>query len=70
MDFIDEREAARLSGLSVKTLQDYRWKGVGCRFYKTGWYVRYNRAEFLQWMNSKRSRFDNRSIFRRRAVAG
>lgn len=39
--YLDERELAERWGVSVRTLQDWRWRGTGPRFTKLGALVRY-----------------------------
>jgi hypothetical protein len=42
---LNEREAAQILGLNVKTLRRWRWAGKGPRFLKMGSAVRYERAD-------------------------
>ena len=42
---VNEHEAARLLGLSVKTLRRWRWAGKGPNFVKIGSAVRYEPSE-------------------------
>ncbi len=54
-DFLDEREAARRSSISVRTLQGWRAKGRGPRFVHAHRRVLYPRAEFETWLGSERT---------------
>jgi len=42
---INEYEAAQLLGLSVSTLRNWRFAGVGPKYYKVGRAVRYDRSD-------------------------
>lgn len=53
-DFLDEREAARRSSISVRTLQGWRGKGRGPRFVRAHRKVLYPRLEFETWLRSER----------------
>jgi predicted DNA-binding transcriptional regulator AlpA len=53
---VTETEAARILGLSVKTLRRWRWAGKGPRFLKIGAAVRYDLADLEAYIAScKRS---------------
>lgn len=46
-----ETKAAELLGISIKTLQSWRWKGIGPAFVKVGRLVRYRLSaleEFIE----------------------
>ncbi len=49
-----EHEAARILGLSVKTLRRWRWAGKGPRFLKIGGAVRYDPADLEAFMREAR----------------
>ena len=51
---IDEHEAARILGLSVKTIRRWRWAGQGPRFCKFGSAVRYDTVDLADFINSAR----------------
>ena len=51
---IDEHEAARILGLSVKTLRRWRWAGKPPRFLKIGSAVRYDLAELASFIEAAR----------------
>ena len=59
MDLINEKDAARWLGLSVSTLQAWRYRQTsgrdqGCDyppFYRLGSAVRYKRAELTAWVD-------------------
>lgn len=45
-DYVSSDEAARILGVSRKTLDNWRWRGLPPRFYKIGKrMVRYHRAD-------------------------
>lgn len=51
---VNEHEAARLLGLSVKTLRRWRWAGRGPRFLKLGAAVRYDPADLAAYIEAGR----------------
>ena len=51
---INEHEAARLLGLSVKTLRRWRWAGRPPSFFKIGAAVRYDPAELAAFIEAGR----------------
>lgn len=51
---INEGEAARRLGLSVKTLRRWRWAGKGPRFLKIGAAVRYDPADLQGFIEAGR----------------
>ena len=51
---IDEHEAARILGLSVKTLRRWRWAGKPPPFLKIGAAVRYEPAELAALIEAAR----------------
>ena len=51
---IDEHEAARILGLSVKTLRRWRWAGRPPGFLKIGAAVRYDPAELASFIEAAR----------------
>jgi hypothetical protein len=58
-DFYTEREAARRSTISVRTLQGWRSKGRGPRFVRTHRKVLYPRLEFEEFMKGSSTRGAN-----------
>lgn len=52
--FLDERQAARLLGCSVRKLQRHRADGDGAPYLKLGRLVRYEVTTLLDWARSKR----------------
>lgn len=52
--YVDEREAARITGRAVQTLRNDRLLGKGFPYVKIGRSVRYNLAEVLAFMESRR----------------
>ncbi len=51
---VDEHEAARILGLSVKTLRRWRWVGKPPNFVKIGSAVRYEPAELRALIDAGR----------------
>jgi predicted DNA-binding transcriptional regulator AlpA len=50
-DLLDEREAAAAYGISVQTLRNWRWKGIGPRYRKIGSRsVRYHRDDLTAFI--------------------
>lgn len=54
-EFLNEREVARRSSISVRTLQGWRAKGRGPRFVRAHRKVLYPRVEFETWLSSERT---------------
>lgn len=50
---IDERETARILGISVRTLQTWRVTGGGPPFVKVGAAVRYNPDRLADWLAAR-----------------
>lgn len=50
---LDTKAAAAYLGLSVLTLADWRCKGEGPAFIKTGRYVKYRRSTLSAWLDSR-----------------
>jgi predicted DNA-binding transcriptional regulator AlpA len=50
---LTESQAADFLGLSVRTLQAWRWRGGGPKFCKLGRSVRYPRRELVAFQQSK-----------------
>ena len=51
---VNETEASRVLGLSVKTLRRWRWLGRGLRFVKIGSAVRYDLADLASFIEAGR----------------
>jgi predicted DNA-binding transcriptional regulator AlpA len=47
----DQRHAARLLGLSVRTLERHRVAGTGPRFVRLGRLVRYREVDLADWVH-------------------
>jgi excisionase family DNA binding protein len=47
------KEAARLLGISHRTLEEWRARGIGPRFFKMGRMVRYRLAELNRFVNRR-----------------
>jgi predicted DNA-binding transcriptional regulator AlpA len=54
--WITETEASQITGMSVAWFQRMRWAGGGIPYSKLGRAVRYNVADVLQWMESRKRR--------------
>lgn len=50
---LDERETARILGISVRTLQTWRVTGGGPAFVKVGAAIRYNPETLAAWLESR-----------------
>ncbi len=50
--FLTETEAANLLALSVKTLRQWRWAGIGPVHYKFGKAVRYSESDLQEYIAS------------------
>ena len=49
-DFVSAAEAARILGVSPKTIDNWRWKGQGPRYHKIGRrLIRYHRADLAKF---------------------
>ncbi len=53
---VNEDQAAKRLGLSVKTLRRWRWAGRGPGFLKIGFAVRYDPAELRAFIEASRRR--------------
>ena len=49
---LDQKTAAKLLGLSVRTLERHRVAGTGPRFARLGRLVRYRESDLIEWINS------------------
>jgi predicted site-specific integrase-resolvase len=54
IELMREAQAARLLGLSVRTLQKWRWNGKGPEFLRLNGAVRYNHADLIRFISSAR----------------
>jgi hypothetical protein len=48
--YIDDRECAEIGRFQVQTLRNWRHKSIGPPYIKIGRSVRYDRAEFIAWL--------------------
>jgi len=46
-------ELAERLGVSVRTLTDWRYRGIGPRFLKVGVHIRYRVADVLAWEQTR-----------------
>jgi predicted DNA-binding transcriptional regulator AlpA len=49
---LDQRDAAKVLGVSVRTLERYRVTGMGPRFCRLGRLVRYRECDLEDWVRS------------------
>jgi predicted DNA-binding transcriptional regulator AlpA len=49
----DQRRAANLLGVSVRTLERHRVAGTGPRFVRLGRLVRYREVDLTDWVNGR-----------------
>jgi predicted DNA-binding transcriptional regulator AlpA len=47
---MDQKDVAAMLGISVKTLESWRWKKVGPRFIKLGRLARYRMSDVLAYV--------------------
>ena len=52
--YLDTQRAARILGLSAKTLMRYRVSGGGPVFHKFGTLIRYRREDLQAWAETRR----------------
>ena len=52
--YLSPAEVSKLTGLSIKTLERMRAKGIGPPFYKIGRLVRYGLDDLYTWMERGR----------------
>ena len=50
---INERQAAALLSLSIRTLQSWRLRGGGPKFVRAGRAIRYRRRDLMEWMDRR-----------------
>lgn len=50
---MDQKELAEFLMVSEKTLEHYRWRGVGPEYIKIGKLVRYNKCDVIEWLRAK-----------------
>ena len=49
---MDQKEVAEYLGISVKTLEYYRWKKVGPRYLKIGKLARYRKCDVIAYIKA------------------
>ena len=57
--YITDHEGAALSGFKVQTLRNWRHKGIGPPYSKIGRAVRYDRAELISFIETRKVTPDN-----------
>lgn len=50
---LDETQTAQKLGLSIKTLQSWRWRKIGPRYLKIGGAVRYAAEDIEEYLKSR-----------------
>ena len=50
---LNERQAAALLSLSIRTLQSWRLRGGGPKFIRAGRAVRYRRRDLTEWIDRR-----------------
>ncbi|MGV4375288.1 helix-turn-helix domain-containing protein [Trueperella pyogenes] len=51
-EVLSPEQAAKYLGVSVRTMQGWRTKGIGPRFGRVGKTVRYSAAELERWLKA------------------
>jgi hypothetical protein len=51
-EYITEKQAAPLGPFAIQTLRNWRHRGIGPPYRKVGTAIRYERGEFLAWLDS------------------
>jgi len=49
----NQKQVAEMLKVSTKTLEYYRWKGIGPHFVKVGRHVRYRRSDLVAFIEQK-----------------
>ena len=52
--YADEKAVAQMTGISVKTLQSWRWQRRGIPYIKCGKLVRYNLSDVTAYLEAHR----------------
>ena len=52
--FINETEVSGITGLSVQTLRNWRFQGVGIAYVKAGRSVRYKHQDVISFMEARK----------------
>lgn len=53
-NFINEEKLSDLTGKSISTLQQDRWRGIGVPYYKIGGSVRYSKTDVQNYLDDVR----------------
>lgn len=51
--YVDSRAAAAFLGQAIQTLHQWRFRGTGPKFYKSGRSVRYRISDLEAWLNAR-----------------
>lgn len=54
--YLNEREVSRITGLSLSTLRNDRWRGRNIPFYRLGRSVRYRADDVVKWVEARKIR--------------
>ena len=49
---LNQKQAARILGLSVRSLERYRVAGTGPRYVRLGHLIRYRQSDLKEWIDS------------------
>ena len=55
-ELVDQKEAARLFGVSVRTMEAWRLSGRSPVYLKVGRQVRYRRSDLEAWLDGRKRR--------------
>ena len=50
---MDQKELAEFLMVSEKTLEHYRWRGIGPKYIKIGKLVRYIKCDVIEWLRAR-----------------
>lgn len=54
VQYITEREVARITGFALPTLRNHRFRGIGIPYIKAGRAIRYSLKDVVSYMESRR----------------
>lgn len=54
--FINDREGAEIANFKIQTLRNWRHQNIGPPYVKIGRAVRYDRAEFIEYLEKNKIR--------------
>lgn len=63
LELLTDTDVAEILGITVKTLQQWRWKGIGPAYIKVGQgWVRYRPTDVSDWLEENRYRNKRRDV--------